>query len=114
VRQRTRDIGVRMALGATRGDIVALVLRETSGMVGIGLAAGLTGALLAMRFFEIFMFGVHPIDPTVIAVSVAICRRLIGGEWVTGPTCCLARSTDRSSERVGFEFAIGLSVQLLA
>ncbi len=63
VRQRTKEIGVRMAVGADRGRIALLVAGESARMVGVGLAAGLVGALAAARLLGGFLYGVGPADP---------------------------------------------------
>jgi len=70
VAQRTREIGVRMALGATRSSVLQLVLRQAGVMTGAGIAIGLVGALAATRFLATLLFGVTTRDPFVY-VSVA-------------------------------------------
>jgi putative ABC transport system permease protein len=66
VRQRTRDIGVRMALGARAGDVVRLVLRQGLGMAGAGAAIGLLAALLGTRALASILFEVRPTDPATL------------------------------------------------
>ncbi len=63
VRQQTRDIGVRVALGATSHDVRRLILGEAVWVVGIGAAAGLVVALAATRLLASQLFGVRPSDP---------------------------------------------------
>jgi predicted permease len=71
VAQRTREIGVRMALGAPRRGILALVLGQAAVLAGIGLVAGLIGAVAATRYLSSLLFGITPIDPvTFVAVSL--------------------------------------------
>jgi len=65
VTQRRREIGVRMALGAERGDVIRLVLGRALRIVGIGVIVGLVGALGATRVLQRFLFGVTPTDPIV-------------------------------------------------
>jgi putative ABC transport system permease protein len=68
VGQRTVEIGIRAALGATRGDIGALVLARGATLVGTGLLAGLAAALLGGHLLERLLFGVSPTDPTTLAL----------------------------------------------
>jgi putative ABC transport system permease protein len=81
VTERTREIGVRAALGATRADILALVLRQGMAMTALGLAIGLCGALAAARALDAMLFGVSWLDrltylgttALLFAVSVLAC-----------------------------------------
>jgi predicted permease len=68
--RRTNEIGVRMALGANRGHVVALVLRGAFGLVVFGLAAGLPLTLAAGRFLGHQLYGMNPYNPAVTAVAV--------------------------------------------
>ncbi len=73
VSYRRREIGVRMALGATRSSVAALVLRQGSILVGLGLAAGLVIALATGRLVASFLYQVHPLDGwTYAAVMLAL------------------------------------------
>jgi ABC-type antimicrobial peptide transport system permease subunit len=69
VRQRTREIGVRMALGADPGRIVTMVARESGWMLGIGLLAGAVGALITARLLASFLVGIGPADPTAFGTA---------------------------------------------
>jgi ABC-type antimicrobial peptide transport system permease subunit len=71
--QRSREIGVRMALGARPRDVVRLVLRQGLGAVSLGLAIGVVGALAQGRAIESVLFGVSGRDPaTLFAVCVLL------------------------------------------
>ena len=73
VAERRREIGIRLAIGATRRAIVALVLKQGLAATAGGLAAGVAGALSVNRLAASLLFGVGPTDPvTVVAVTVAI------------------------------------------
>jgi hypothetical protein len=67
VEQRTSEIGVRMALGANRGSVLAMVLREAFGQVGIGLALGIPLAIGAGHLIANQLFGVRPWDPLMLS-----------------------------------------------
>jgi predicted permease len=67
VTQRTCEIGIRMALGAQRAQLVALVLRGGLKLVAVGLVAGLAAAGGAARLFRMLLFSVAPLDPVVYA-----------------------------------------------
>jgi putative ABC transport system permease protein len=67
VSQKTAEIGIRAALGATRGDIGWWVIAEGARLVGLGLFLGLGGALLARHLLEGLLFGVTPTDPATFA-----------------------------------------------
>lgn len=73
VAQRTRDIGIRMALGATQADVLRDVLGLGVRLTGIGLGIGLAGALLATRVLSSLLYGVHSTDAlTFTAVSLVL------------------------------------------
>jgi predicted permease len=71
VARRTGEIGIRMALGAPRGAVVWMVLRDIVILAGVGLAISLPAALAAARLVESLLFGVKPNDPAAIAAAVA-------------------------------------------
>jgi putative ABC transport system permease protein len=70
--QRTREIGLRMALGADRPAIRSMVLREGSIVIAIGLGMGLIGAFAASRWLRALLFEVEPADPLTFAVVSAL------------------------------------------
>jgi predicted permease len=73
VKQRTSEIGVRMALGASRTQVLTMILGDGMKLVIIGLIVGLVGALAITRILASFLYDVHPIDPlTFIAVPILI------------------------------------------
>jgi putative ABC transport system permease protein len=72
VAQRTREVGVRVALGATRGDVLRLVAAQGSAVVLAGVAGGLAAALLAMRYLQTLIFHVSPTDPLTLAGAAGI------------------------------------------
>ena len=72
VSQRTREIGVRSAIGASRGQIASLILRQGLWKGGIGIVVGLAGAALLSRSMATLLFEVRPTDPAVYAVVSAV------------------------------------------
>ncbi len=71
VARRRNEIGIRMALGADRGNVVAMVLREAGWLVGIGLAAGIAGAVASTRVVSGLLFGLEPTDPATLLTAAA-------------------------------------------
>jgi len=73
VSQRTREIGIRMALGAQRGTITALFVRNGLVLTGIGVAFGLVASFITMRLMSSLLFNVSPVDPlTYATITVTI------------------------------------------
>ena len=71
VSQRTHEIGIRIALGAQRRDVLTLVVKGGMGLTVIGVGVGVAGALAMTRFLSTLLYGVKPSDPlTLIAVSL--------------------------------------------
>ena len=65
VRQRTREIGIRMALGATAAQVRALVFRQAVAVVGLGLVVGLLGTLMSRPWLAALAFEISPSDPRI-------------------------------------------------
>lgn len=72
VRRRTREMGTRLALGASRRDIITLVLRQAALVAGLGLAVGLLAGLAAARSLGTILYGVPPWDPLTVAGASAL------------------------------------------
>jgi ABC-type antimicrobial peptide transport system permease subunit len=70
VARRTREIGIRMALGATSPSVVWLVMREVLTLVGIGVAIGLPAAWGVTRLVQTQLYGITPNDPYTLALAV--------------------------------------------
>src|SRR5260370_38035057 len=72
VARRTKEIGVRLALGAMRGSVVWLVMREVLLLLGLGLAVGIPAALALGRFISAQLYGVKQADPWVAGIAVIL------------------------------------------
>jgi ABC-type antimicrobial peptide transport system permease subunit len=72
VRRRTRELGTRLALGASPGDVTRLVLRQAGVIALIGLAAGTAAALALAGTLSSLLFGVRPWDPATLASAAAL------------------------------------------
>jgi putative ABC transport system permease protein len=69
---REREFGVRVALGSTRGDIAALVVRQGGAWMALGLAGGVVGITVVARFVAGLLYGVRPFDPVALGIAVAV------------------------------------------
>jgi len=72
VTRRTNEIGIRVALGAQRGGLIWMVVREAGWLAVAGLAIGLPVALATSHYVESFLFGMKPNDPLTIAAAVLV------------------------------------------
>jgi hypothetical protein len=83
VTNRRREIGIRMALGASRADTSRLILRDTAGMAAVGLVLGLATSIAAARVEASVVFGVRPLDPLSIATALAVSIvAILAAAWI--------------------------------
>ena len=80
---RTREIGIRMALGADRGAVMRMVFRQGLAISALGIVAGVPLAMIGAKLIESLLFGVSPVDPLVLAGSAALLASLalLAGLW---------------------------------
>ena len=82
VQQRTREFGIRLAIGADAARVRALVLRQAMGLILAGAVLGLAGALVAGRVVETLLFGVTPFDvASYAAATAALALAVLGAAW---------------------------------
>src|SRR5207253_7864320 len=72
VARRTNEIGIRMALGADRSNVLGLVLRGTLSQIGLGLAIGIPAALAGGRVLASQLYGVNSYDPVILGLAAAL------------------------------------------
>jgi putative ABC transport system permease protein len=83
VRQSTREIGIRMALGARSADVVRLILRRWTRLAAGGILAGLVATLLLGRLIGSILFGVRPADAAVLAaISVLLAAVALAASYI--------------------------------
>src|SRR5207249_7491814 len=78
VSRRRNEIGIRMALGAQRSRLIALMIRQSMAPVVVGLAAGVTVALVVGRSIRGLLFAIQPTDPVTIAAVVVVLLAVSG------------------------------------
>ena len=83
VARQTKDIGIRMALGARQGNIARMVLQEAALLIGCGLAIGITASVAGAQLLRNLLFGVEPRDPITLtsAVGVLLITGLFAAWW---------------------------------
>jgi predicted permease len=97
--QRTHEIGIRMAIGATPRDILRMVLRQGLGIVGLGLVVGLAAAFVGTRLLADLFYGIKPSDPvTYAAVAILLLAVALLACWIP------ARRATRVSPLVALRF----------
>jgi putative ABC transport system permease protein len=82
VRERTAEIGIRIALGATAAHVRALVLRQAAVVVGVGVAAGVGGALLLGRWLGALAFEISPSDPRILVSTALLAAVAFVAAWL--------------------------------
>jgi putative ABC transport system permease protein len=98
VRQRTPEIGIRIALGATAAHIRSSILRQAGVVLGAGLVAGTAGALVLSRSLTSLAFGVSPSDPRIlVAAAVVLTMTGLLAAWLP------ARRASRVAPRIAMQ-----------
>jgi predicted permease len=83
VSQRTREIGIRVALGATKGSVLRLVVGQGVWLTVVGGALGLAGALVATRVLRSLLYGVAPSDPlTLVSIVALLATAVLVASWI--------------------------------
>ena len=83
VAQRTKEIGVRVALGATRGHVVRLIVGQGVTLAVIGIVCGLAGAIAATRVMRSLLYGVEPTDPaTLFGIVGMLIVAVLAASWI--------------------------------
>jgi putative ABC transport system permease protein len=100
VTQRTHEIGIRMALGARQGSVLAFVVRQGMLLVAIGLGIGLAAAFALTRVITSLLFGVSATDP-ITFVAIALMMSLVAGMPYSGASRLATRSVGRAEVRIG-------------
>ena len=70
--QRTREFGIRVSMGATRADVLRLVVRRAAALIGVGTCVGLAGSVGLVRLIANLLFGTAPLDPLTFAAASAL------------------------------------------
>jgi ABC-type antimicrobial peptide transport system permease subunit len=84
VRQRTREIGIRRALGASRLDVLATVIGDSLMLAGLGVTVGVAGGVVLTRYLQQLLFDLTPLDPVVfVAVPLVFGTVVVIGAWLS-------------------------------
>ena len=83
VAQRTNEIGIRLALGALPSQVRGMILRESTWLAGVGVAAGAAAALVLCRLLRSMLYGIRPDDPATMVGGVAILLAVaLAASWI--------------------------------
>jgi ABC-type antimicrobial peptide transport system permease subunit len=83
VAQRTCEFGVRVALGATRADVVGLVVRQGASLAAAGMAGGLVAAAVTTRMLKSMLYAVEPGDPaTMLGIVIVLTISVLVASWI--------------------------------
>ena len=83
VAQRTREIGVRVALGATRADVIRMIVGQGVTLATVGAVGGLAMALVTTRLLKSMLFGVEPTDPaTLVGIVGLLTLAVLAASWI--------------------------------
>ena len=81
--QRTREFGIRLSVGATRTDLLRLVLGRAAALIAAGTCVGLAGAVLLVRFIAKLLFGTTPLDPlTFVVVPILLASVALAASYI--------------------------------
>jgi ABC-type antimicrobial peptide transport system permease subunit len=98
VGERRREMGIRIALGASRASVMRLVLRRAAWLAGVGAAFGIGGAIVATRSLHQWLYGVSPMDPVTLLI-VPILFLAVAGLASSAPAMRATRADPASTLR---------------